>query len=232
MRKRAGPQPYVAAIEAATGKEIWRVLRPWPSQPQASYATALIYREKDHDIVAVQGWDDVRGYDLRTGRECWVYPFRHGGRHLVAGIGYAKGVIFVSGYREIRALSTQKLMAGKDPLLWRCPLRGEKCATPIYAEGLLFGVTEAGVAFCVRARTGKLLWRKRLPGRYFASPVVAGDKVYFISEKGKVTVVQKAGTFFLVSRSDLRDRVYATPAPHGEALVVRTEKAVLYFSKR
>jgi len=227
-----GIHPYLVALRTFNGEEIWRVQRPWGSDAHACYATPFLYTEGVRATVVVQGWDDVRGYDLETGKEKWVYPFKHGGRHLVAAVTGSEDLLFVSGYREIRALSIRKLESGEDPLVWRCEVRGEKSATPVCAQGLLFGVTESGRAYCIDAKTGKLLWRKRLRGTYFASVVAAADRVYFTSRNGIVSVVRCARTFSLLGRSELNEQVYATPAPVGRSLYVRTEKAVLCFRSR
>ncbi len=64
-------------------------------------------------------------------------------------------------------------------------------------------------------------------GRAFsASPIHAAGRLYFCDEEG-VTIVLKAGnTFEELARNRLQERILASPAVDGDALILRTEKAI------
>ena len=123
-----------------------------------------------------------------------------------------------------RRLCAAVLRRSSTPLT--CEFRGEKAATPVVVGGRIFTANELGVAVCVDAATGRLWWKQRLGGRFLASPVVSGGRVYFTDEAGRTTVVDAAESFRRVSRNDLKEKVFATPAPGDGRLYLRTEAAL------
>jgi outer membrane protein assembly factor BamB len=78
----------------------------------------------------------------------------------------------------------------RDPVRWRSGARAN-CVSPVLANGILFTVTDAGVATAIRADSGETLWRRRLPGHYFASLVASPSAVYFTNSDGLTTVIAR-----------------------------------------
>ena len=82
------------------------------------------------------------------------------------------------------------------------------------------------------ARTGEILKQGRLTGAVEtddALPIAAGDHVYLMSQGGKMTVVKAGTSWDIVSLNDFEDEAYATPAVAGNAIYVRTRKALYCF---
>ena len=67
----------------------------------------------------------------------------------------------------------------------------DTCGLVVY-RGLLFTVSDEGIAQCLDARTGEVQWRKRLQRSFQASPVAAGGRVYFVSTTGVCTILAAA----------------------------------------
>ena len=71
----------LVAIDARTGRPTWRAVGPAPAQPRylgRRTGAATIYAppglhtaERGRSVVIVEGVDEVRGYDARTGDELW-----------------------------------------------------------------------------------------------------------------------------------------------------------------
>ena len=101
-----------------------------------------------------------------------------------------------------------------------------------YLGDLLFVVDDAGVATCVEAKTGKEVWKERLGGNYSASPIDAAGRIYFFDENGKSTVIEAAPKFRTLAVNRLDDGLMASPAVSGNALYVRTKKALYRIEDR
>jgi outer membrane protein assembly factor BamB len=93
----------------------------------------------------------------------------------------------------------------------------------LYYRGLLYAVKDNGVLVCYDGRTGREHYRERLGGECNSSPV-ASDGHIFVSDILGRTYVIKAGTQFeLVATNELDERISASPAISGDALIYRTD---------
>jgi len=211
----------IMAFDCGSGTPLWRTGRR--SHPKfAAYCTPLIKVFGGRQTVVVHGWYDVNGYDLTTGEELWSCPLAQDGHHLVASLVSDAERLYVAGPKGVVAMELTKLGTANDPVAWRRPLPGEKSATPVVVDGLLFLVTESGVAFCLDARNGEILWRERLKGRYFSSVISAAGEVLFTNESGLTTVVAADREFRELAKNNLGEGTYATIAPCGGQLFART----------
>jgi outer membrane protein assembly factor BamB len=184
----------------------------------------LIQSVNGREVVIVHGWHDLKGYDLKTGEEMWSYPMEHGGKHLVASLACDEDRVVVTGAKRVIALSLSMLAAGGEPLVWSRPIPGEKSSTPVVTDGLVFLVTEPGLAYCLESSTGEVVWKERLEGRYFSSVLSVADKILFTNESGRTTVVAAARQFRSLAKNTLGESVYASIAPAGDRLFVRTSR--------
>jgi len=224
-RESAKFPAFIAACDGISGQCLWKKERKCHTV-DAAYGTPLLRSLGGRPVVLVQGWYDVKGYDLATGQELWSYPLAHEAKHLVASLVSTKDRLYVTGAKQTVALDLSKVGSGGDPTLWSTPIAGEKSATPVLANGLLFLVTEVGVAFCLDAQTGEVLWKKRLGGRYFSSVLALGDRVLFTSEAGQTTIVAADKEFQLLAKNSLGEPIYASFVPMGNRLLVRTTKHI------
>lgn len=212
---------FVAAYEAPSGERLWTQQRP-SHESYASYSTPLIHSSDGAPMIIVHGWSDVRAYDLESGRELWSYPIEHEAKHLVASPFCDGERLFITGGDCITALDLSKLGTGEDPMLWSTPMREEKSATPVVVGGLVFVVTENGRIACLDARTGRINWSKRLKGRFYASATAVGDRILLTNVAGRTTVVAADRGFRQLAENDLQGSVYASVAPAGRQMFIRT----------
>lgn len=213
----------ITVFDCVSGKRIWKKERK-SHNVDAAYSTPLVKSLNGRQVVIVHGWYDIKGYDLKTGQEVWSYPMTHEGKHLVASLVFDIERLYVVGAKQIRALELSKLGTDSDPLVWSRPIAGEKSSTPVVIGGLMFLVTEPGMAFCVDAQTGEILWKKRLKGRYYSSVIMMGNQVLFTNEYGQTTIVAVSREFRQLAENTLDESVYASFAPVGSQLFVRTTK--------
>jgi outer membrane protein assembly factor BamB len=95
----------------------------------------------------------------------------------------------------------------------------------------LYVVSDAGIATCFDAKSGKTHWSERLGGGFSASPVFAEGKIYFQNEEG-VGYVVKAGTEFqLLAKNELGERTLASPAVLDNTILIRSASALWRIGK-
>jgi outer membrane protein assembly factor BamB len=99
-------------------------------------------------------------------------------------------------------------------------------ASPLLVGDALYLVTDDGTLTCLDAKSGAERWAERLGGAYSASPVFAGGLVYLLNEAGTATVFRPGPAFDPVATNKLGEKALASPAIDGNALFLRTEKAL------
>jgi hypothetical protein len=68
-----------------------------------------------------------------------------------------------------------------------------------------------------------VVWRERLKGKHSASPIFAAGRIYWFSEKNLTTVMAPGREFRVLAENQLDDRVMASPAVTGNALILRSK---------
>ena len=103
------------------------------------------------------------------------------------------------------------------------------CSTkpsPVYYRGLLYVLLDNGVLTCLDGATGKEVYRKRLGGSCNSSPVANDGCIYLSNNDGTTFVVKAGREFALVGTNSLDERITASPAVAGDALIFRTDSHV------
>jgi hypothetical protein len=79
---------------------------------------------------------------------------------------------------------------------------------------------------CLDARTGKENWRERIGGSHSASPLYASGRLFFHSKGGETTILKPGQKFEVQARNKLDGEHHASAAVSGDALFLRTDKAL------
>ena len=84
------------------------------------------------------------------------------------------------------------------------------------------------------AASGRIVFRGRIgaPGPYYAAPVAADGKVFVASGDGIITVLRAGDELKILAQTELGDPIFATPAPVGGALYVRSANSMWAFGTR
>jgi outer membrane protein assembly factor BamB len=105
------------------------------------------------------------------------------------------------------------------------------CLLP-YGKHIFF-VTDAGVAVCILAATGKEVWRETLGvGAFYGSPVLVGEHIYIISKRGEVVAFTAADKFKPLGVSPLGEGSFASPAIAGGRMYLRTFSSLIAVGKK
>jgi outer membrane protein assembly factor BamB len=117
-------------------------------------------------------------------------------------------------------------------VVWKVTQHVPANPSPLLAGDELYLVSDAGIATCLDAKTGKECWRQRLGGSFSASPLYAAGKVYFFSEGGETTVVEAGRAFKLLAKNKLDAGFMASPAAIDGALILRTRTHLYRIEER
>jgi outer membrane protein assembly factor BamB len=218
---------FVAALDRATGKTLWRKDRPWKPSKGFSFSTPLLIDVGGRKELVSPGSEGVVAYDPENGDEIWRVRYE-GGYSVVPRPVYGQGLVFVcTGYEDPALLAIRPGGRGdvtETHVAWRRDRGVPHNPSPLLVGDRLTIVSDRGIATCLDARTGKEHWQRRLGGSMSASPLAAAGRIYFLSEEGEAIVLGAEGRGEELARNDLGERTLASPAVAGSAIFIRTEK--------
>jgi outer membrane protein assembly factor BamB len=196
---------------------------PWPS-----WEVYLEKNDKNHDGVVtfdefepaardyVRGMD--RDHDGKITKADWDM--------VLAGAAKSKNVLVAvkpGGRGDIT----------KTHVAWNATRGLPYVPSPLFYEGRLYLIRDGGMMSCFDAKTGKPFYaqeRLEAADKYYASPVAADGRIYLASLAGKLTVVKAGGDRpEVLHQANFGERIFATPAPVGRNLYLRTATKLFAF---
>jgi outer membrane protein assembly factor BamB len=175
----------IVALDASTGKEIWRkdVVAPLRSAPTVS----------DGRVFATTVDNQLEVLATTDGRTLWT----HSGTPETAGLlggaspavegdvvvaAYSSGELFALRVENGRQLWTDNLAAARrtDALSALADIRGR----PVIDRGRVYAVSHSGRMVSIDLRTGQRIWEQDIGGT--EGPWVAGDFIFVISNDSEL----------------------------------------------
>lgn len=221
---------YLLRIDGATGKTLWRTVRPTQAIKESpdAYSTPMLLHRGGKAEVVVLGGDVLTGHDPESGKELWrvgnLNPGNSPAGRLVASPVISGNRIFAFGKRgPIQAFEAPPEPGAAPKLLWSYD-KGTDVPTPVSDGTYLFVINDRAIAWCFAAATGKVVWGpERLPaGTYSASPVLADGRIYVTTEEGLTVVLAAAPKFQLLAENDLASYTLSSPAISDGRIYLRT----------
>jgi outer membrane protein assembly factor BamB len=225
----------VVALDAATGKEVWKVDRPSDGRGEClnSYTTPALWVREGRATLITHGNDYAIGHDVADGREAWRVGDLNpkGGynatlRFVASPVAVADLVVIPTAKNGavvgISPDASGVIGAGGKGELWRVARGTPDVPSPLIYEGRVFLCRENGVLTCLDAKTGKQFFSERFyAGTYRASPVVADGKLILTAKDGTFTVVKPGETLTVLAKNKLADQFTASPAIANGRLYLR-----------
>jgi outer membrane protein assembly factor BamB len=226
-------QSFAVALDAKTGRQLWRVER----DEKSNWATPFIWRNEQRTELITSGTKQVRSYDL-DGKLLWELG---GMSSIVIPTPFAKsGLLYVcSGYvgdkqRPVFAIKpgasgdiTLKPGATNSAFIaWHQPTAGPYNPSPLLYGDYFYVLFDFGFLSCHDARSGRLVYEKQRIGpgitAFTASPWAANGKIFALSEDGETFVFKAGPDYQLLHKNSLDEMSLATPAMVGDRLLIRT----------
>jgi hypothetical protein len=225
---------YVTALDKQTGDTIWEQDRPEMDAPDGdqkkSYCTPIAITDKlGREQLICMGSQWMVSYQPQTGEEIWrVY---HGkGFSVVPRPVHQDGVVyFATGFGKPELWAVRVDGDGdvtQSHVLWTVLQGIPAKPSPLLHEGLIYVISDSGVASCFDIDAGREVWKQRIGGDYSSSPTLAGGHIYIGSQDGKVTVIEPGPEGRIVAENQLAGQIMASPAVVGGAMVWRTDTAI------
>ena len=223
---------FVVAVSRADGHIVWKTACENPTQ---SYSPPLIRPMAGRVQMITPGNKAVTSYDPQTGKVLWtvagpsddsvVTPVYHEKAGLVLSCSSWPSKMLVA----IKPDGQGNVTSSK--VIWKTAEGAPYVPSPIAVGDWFLTSAYAGKAvYCYEAGTGKILWQEPM-GLHHASPVSANGLVYFLNDEGVMHVVRAGAKYDLVTRNDLGEKTYASPALSGNQIFLRGFKNLYCIGK-
>ncbi len=247
--KRSGNESYLLAMEPATGKVLWKHVRPAQAKAESleAFSTPVPFTHNGREELVIVGGDCLTGHDPANGRELWRWgtwnPSRIGHWRLVPSPAVGAGVILACAPKGGPVCAVKAGAKGEGQLAWKSAGRTDDISsdvcTPLFYQGkfyVMYGEGRDKMLSCVNPADGKAFWQKNLQSRSLVrtSPTGADGKIYLQSHAGEVFVIDaKSGDLLhrtmMGEKGD--DKTRASIAVAGSQLFIRTNGQLFCVGK-
>ncbi len=219
---------YVVALDKQSGDTVWKTARPTDfgtndGDKKKAYATPIVIDVDGRAQLISPTSMGTFAYDVRTGKELWRvrYPeFSTANRPI-----YRDGLLFIgTGFGKGTLLAVRPTGEGdvtETHVAWIEKRNMPSKPSPLLVDGLLYCISDTGVASCLEAQTGETVWQARVGGNFSASPVYAGGRIYIPGEDGKTSVIAPGREYILLAENSLPEGCLASPAIVDDTIFLR-----------
>jgi outer membrane protein assembly factor BamB len=229
-------ESFLAAVDAATGRILWRVKRDMPVDRGSGWSTPFIWRRGDRIELVVIGRKTAVAYSL-DGKELWRLRGLIGQStpspvasdtmlYVSTGSqGESNRPLFAVRPGGAGDISLAAGSATNDWVAWTHPRASAYTSSPLLYRGRVYVVNDNGILIVLDAQTGREIYKERVGGTghtFSASPWAIDGKIFFLSEDGVTIVIEAGDTYLELAKNDLGEMSLATPALAPDAMFVRT----------
>ena len=226
-------QSFIAAFNAATGAELWRVNR----KEGSNWTSPFVWKNDRRTEIVTAGSDRVRSYDV-DGKLLWELSGMSS--FAVPTPFSANGLLYItSGYPGDKLRPAYAIRPGatgdislkpdrteNDYIVWSQATLGPFHPSALVYGGCYYTLLDRGLLSCNDPSTGKEIYpRQRISvdaTGFSASLWAYNGKVFAMSEDGDTYVIQAGADFKILGKNSLEEMTLATPAVANGSLIVRT----------
>jgi outer membrane protein assembly factor BamB len=223
----------VVALDRKTGQPAWQTPRNAGAKKNFSFCTPLIIKVNDREQVVAPGSDVVMSLDPADGKEIW--RVKYDGYSVVPKPVYGNGLVYLSsGYDSPVLYAIKPDGKGdvtKTHVAWTAKRGAPHNPSPLVVGDAVYMNSDSGLLTCLDGATGTERWNERVGGTYSASPIFAKGNIYLLAEDGAGLVVKAGPSYELVAKNKMNERALASYGVDGDALLLRTEKALYRIEK-
>ncbi|MHC4251201.1 MAG: outer membrane protein assembly factor BamB family protein [Planctomycetota bacterium] len=227
-------ESYLLALDAKSGKEVWRHVRETDSKDESreNYATPMLLGGGRKREIVIVGGECVTGHDPAGGAEVWRWEFprkRRTWQRVIPTPATDGKRLFVVKARGEEMFALKAGLRGRDPegaVEWVFKRPNPDVSTPLVYRGHLFVLSgDRKIITCLDPATGKQKGQRAMSGKavFRASPTGVDGRIYMINEEGDVWVLSADPALEVLHRTGFKERrCQSTIAVSGGRLFVRT----------
>jgi len=227
-----GPGHALMAFGEADGKLAWA-----SGDFKNSPASPTLIQVSGQDQLVASFWDDIAGFDPKTGKLLWSIPNKiEFGLNVSTPVFGADNILFFSASYNGSGRAVQLTNAGGNTSaedLFRTSKLRIHFSNAVRIGDVVYGANgESGIFTAFNVKTGKLVFQDRTLPR--ASIIVADGKLIILDEEGNLTLatVSDTGLNVLGKAPVLVSLARTAPTLSGTTLFVRDRKSIEAFDLR
>ena len=240
-------QSFVAAIDAQTGTQLWKVDRDLPAGGMTSgWSSPFVWNHHARKEVVVIGKQHAIAYAPETGKELWRMRGLTG--QSTPSPVAADGLLYLatgSQGESNRPVFAVRPGAGGDISLakgeeqnkfvaWVHPRASAYTSSPLVYRGRMYVVNDNGILTVSDSKTGKEIYKARAGGSgntFSASPWAADGKIYLLSEDGHTFVIEAGDKYVELAKNSVDEMSLASPALAPDTIFLRTQTRLYRIGK-
>jgi outer membrane protein assembly factor BamB len=233
---------WISALNAKTGKELWRT--PRPEEKKDGWSTPLVWQNKLRTEIIAVGQGRSTSYDTE-GKELWRMSGITGAiptpvatsemLYIATGSqGEADRPVFAVRPGASEDISLEEGEDSNEFVAWYRPLVSAYIPSPLLYKDRIYFVRDNGILSVYDAKNGERLFRARIGGgghTFASSPWAYNGKVFFLSEDGDTFVARPGESYEELGMNSLGEMCLASPAISGDSLFVRTKTKLYRISE-
>jgi outer membrane protein assembly factor BamB len=226
----------VVALDKTNGKVAWKAPRNNTTGANPfSFSTPLVIKVKEQEQLISAGSGVAMALEPKSGKEIWRVTYG-AGYSVVPRPVYANGLVYVcTGYNTPTLIAIKPDGRGdvtKSHVAFTVKKNAPHNPSPLAVGDAIYMVSDSGVVTCLDAKTGAERWNERVEKAYSSSPIFAGGLIYLLDESGTTTVVKPGDSYDELAKNKLGEKTQASFGVDGDALLLRTEKALYRIEKK
>ena len=226
--------PALIALDKNSGQLLWKQIRRTAANRKFSFATPSVFTINGRRQIVSPASGAVIAYAPADGRELWRVNYGQGYSVVPKPLLAHDHFYIATGFQRPRLLAIRSGGQGNitdSHITWETSRGVPKTPSMIVFKQELYFVSDGGLVSCAHPLTGNLYWQERVQGSVSASPVAAADRLYISTEEGLVHVLKSGQEFKPLAVNDFGERIFASPAIVGDALIFRTESRLYRIEK-
>lgn len=234
----------IYAFNPADGEELWKAEAESLVSIYGAPVIATTEDDRDDLVISVPG--EIWGMNPETGKLRWFAETDLTGNISPSPVVIEDRIIQFGGYPRTMGVAIR--IGGKGDIseshqIWQNNDSRSYITAPVLHEGLMYWVTDQGIACCADPETGELRYEERLDGAsgrggrgkpIYASQILVDGHLVTVTRTGGTFVIAAQPEFEVVHHNTIsgdETRFQGTPAVSDGRLFLRSENALYCIAK-